>query len=159
MRAGLKGFSSRRMSIKHKLTWIVMLTSGFALLLASMTILTYDVITARAAMADRLSTLSGMIASNSTAALAFDDPSLAQENLAKTLYNMVGFQTNLTYEEQRRVFRMIPGLQDAEFVQLGQMHRNTYINAPAALQATTSFSRAKSDSAPSSVRSVPRSAV
>jgi len=69
---------------------------------------------------------------------------LRQENLAKTLYNMVGFQTNLTYEEQRRVFRMIPGLQDAEFVQLGQMHRNTYINAPAALLATTQ-SRQRAD--------------
>jgi methylenetetrahydrofolate--tRNA-(uracil-5-)-methyltransferase len=55
---------------------------------------------------------------------------LRQDNLAGDLYNMVGFQTNLTYAEQRRVFRMIPGLKNAEFVRYGQMHRNTFIASP-----------------------------
>ncbi len=58
---------------------------------------------------------------------------LRQDNLAGTLYNMVGFQTNLKFSEQRRVFRMIPGLEKAEFARYGQMHRNTYIFAPAVL--------------------------
>ncbi len=61
---------------------------------------------------------------------------LRQDNLAGTLYNLVGFQTNLRWGEQERVFRMIPGLEHAEFVRYGQMHRNTFINAPALLQAT-----------------------
>ncbi|PWH11929.1 MAG: methylenetetrahydrofolate--tRNA-(uracil(54)-C(5))-methyltransferase (FADH(2)-oxidizing) TrmFO [Anaerolineae bacterium] len=61
---------------------------------------------------------------------------LRQDNLAGNLYNMVGFQTNLTFSEQRRVFRMIPGLQKAEFVRYGQMHRNTFIAAPKLLQPT-----------------------
>ena len=52
------------------------------------------------------------------------------------LYNLVGFQTHLKWGEQKRVFRMIPGLQNAEFVRLGVMHRNTYINAPVVLNAT-----------------------
>lgn len=55
---------------------------------------------------------------------------LRQDNLTATLYNMVGFQTNLTFPEQKRVFRMIPGLQNAEFVRYGQMHRNTFIASP-----------------------------
>ncbi len=55
---------------------------------------------------------------------------LRQDNLAATLYNMVGFQTNLTYPEQRRVFRMIPGLENVEFFRYGQMHRNTFIASP-----------------------------
>ncbi|MDR1146722.1 MAG: methylenetetrahydrofolate--tRNA-(uracil(54)-C(5))-methyltransferase (FADH(2)-oxidizing) TrmFO [Verrucomicrobiales bacterium] len=55
---------------------------------------------------------------------------LRQDNAAATLYNLVGFQTNLKWGEQERVLRMIPGLQRAEFVRLGQMHRNTFINAP-----------------------------
>ncbi len=55
---------------------------------------------------------------------------LRQENLAATLYNMVGFQTNLSFQEQKRVFRMIPGLSNAEFARFGQMHRNTYLCAP-----------------------------
>lgn len=55
---------------------------------------------------------------------------LRQDNLAGSLYNIVGFQTNLKFEEQRRVFRMIPGLENAEFVRYGQMHRNTFINSP-----------------------------
>ena len=61
---------------------------------------------------------------------------LRQDNLAGTLYNMVGFQTNLKWGEQSRVFRMIPGLERAEFVRYGQMHRNTFINAPRLLDAT-----------------------
>ncbi len=55
---------------------------------------------------------------------------LRQDDLSSTTYNMVGFQTNLTYAEQKRVFRMIPGLEKAEFVRLGQMHRNTYLFSP-----------------------------
>ncbi len=58
---------------------------------------------------------------------------LRQENVAGSLYNLVGFQTNLKYGEQDRVFRLIPGLENVEFVRYGQMHRNTYVNAPAVL--------------------------
>ncbi|HID61561.1 MAG TPA: methylenetetrahydrofolate--tRNA-(uracil(54)-C(5))-methyltransferase (FADH(2)-oxidizing) TrmFO, partial [Anaerolineae bacterium] len=61
---------------------------------------------------------------------------LRQDNLAGTLYNMVGFQTNLRWGEQERVFRLIPGLEKAQFVRFGQMHRNTFINAPALLRPT-----------------------
>ena len=61
---------------------------------------------------------------------------LRQDNLAGNLYNMVGFQTNLTFPEQRRVLRLIPGLENAEFVRYGQMHRNTFIASPKLLQAT-----------------------
>ena len=61
---------------------------------------------------------------------------LRQDNLAASLYNLVGFQTNLTFPEQRRVFRMIPGLEEAEFVRYGQMHRNTFIAAPKVLLPT-----------------------
>lgn len=61
---------------------------------------------------------------------------LRQDNAAATLYNMVGFQTHLKWPEQRRVFRLIPGLQNAEFVRLGVMHRNTYINSPLYLLPT-----------------------
>ncbi len=55
---------------------------------------------------------------------------LRQDNLIASLYNIVGFQTNLTYQSQQDVFRLIPGLQHAEFVRYGQMHRNTFINSP-----------------------------
>ena len=55
---------------------------------------------------------------------------LRQDNLAGSLYNMVGFQTNLTFAEQNRVFKMIPGLEKAEFSRYGQMHRNTFIASP-----------------------------
>ncbi|MBI9035756.1 MAG: methylenetetrahydrofolate--tRNA-(uracil(54)-C(5))-methyltransferase (FADH(2)-oxidizing) TrmFO [Bacteroidales bacterium] len=55
---------------------------------------------------------------------------LRQDNLANTLYNIVGFQTNLTFSEQKRIFRMIPGLENAEFIRYGQMHRNTFILSP-----------------------------
>jgi methylenetetrahydrofolate--tRNA-(uracil-5-)-methyltransferase len=60
---------------------------------------------------------------------------LRQDDLAGKLYNMVGFQTNLRWGEQERVFRLIPGLERAEFVRFGQMHRNTYINSPILLDA------------------------
>jgi len=61
---------------------------------------------------------------------------LRQDNLAGTLYNLVGFQTNLRWSEQKRVFGMIPGLEHAEWVRYGQMHRNTFVNAPALLEPT-----------------------
>ena len=61
---------------------------------------------------------------------------LRQDNVAGTLYNIVGFQTNLKFAEQERVLRMIPGLANAEFERLGQMHRNTFINSPTLLDAT-----------------------
>ncbi len=58
---------------------------------------------------------------------------LREENKEKTLYNIVGFQTHLTWGEQKRVFRMIPGLENAEFARYGVMHRNTFINSPKVL--------------------------
>jgi methylenetetrahydrofolate--tRNA-(uracil-5-)-methyltransferase len=61
---------------------------------------------------------------------------LRQENNEGTMYNLVGFQTSLKWDEQRRVFRLIPGLEEAEFVRCGVMHRNTYINSPVLLQPT-----------------------
>ncbi len=61
---------------------------------------------------------------------------LRQDNLAGSLYNMVGFQTNLRWGEQKRVFRTIPGLEGAEFMRYGMMHRNTYINSPTLLEPT-----------------------
>jgi methylenetetrahydrofolate--tRNA-(uracil-5-)-methyltransferase len=61
---------------------------------------------------------------------------LRQDNLLASLFNLVGFQTNLKHGEQQKVFRMIPGLQNAEFVRLGQMHRNSYINSPELLEPT-----------------------
>jgi methylenetetrahydrofolate--tRNA-(uracil-5-)-methyltransferase len=64
---------------------------------------------------------------------------LRQDNLAGTLYNMVGFQTNLRWGEQERVFRLIPGLERAEFMRFGQMHRNTFINSPMLLHPTMQF--------------------
>lgn len=61
---------------------------------------------------------------------------LRQDNAEGTLYNIVGFQTHLKWTEQRRVFAMIPGLENAEFVRYGVMHRNTFINSPLALLPT-----------------------
>ncbi|WP_244475675.1 methylenetetrahydrofolate--tRNA-(uracil(54)-C(5))-methyltransferase (FADH(2)-oxidizing) TrmFO [Methylobacterium sp. Leaf466] len=61
---------------------------------------------------------------------------LRQDNALGTLYNMVGFQTKLTYAEQVRVFRTIPGLENAEFARLGGLHRNTYLDSPRLLDAT-----------------------
>ncbi|HBY94020.1 MAG TPA: methylenetetrahydrofolate--tRNA-(uracil(54)-C(5))-methyltransferase (FADH(2)-oxidizing) TrmFO [Chloroflexi bacterium] len=66
---------------------------------------------------------------------------LRRDNLAGTLYNMVGFQTNLRWPEQKRVFRLIPGLENAAFVRLGQMHRNTFIHSPSLLEPTMRFRR------------------
>ncbi len=64
---------------------------------------------------------------------------LRQDNLTGTLYNIVGFQTNLKWPDQKRVFRLIPGLANAEFLRYGMMHRNTFINAPTLLDATLQF--------------------
>jgi len=64
---------------------------------------------------------------------------LRQDNLVGTLYNIVGFQTNLRWPEQKRVLRLIPGLANAEFARYGMMHRNTYINSPAMLQPTMQY--------------------
>lgn len=61
---------------------------------------------------------------------------LRAENSAHTAYNLVGFQTNLTWGEQRRVFRMIPGLEGAEFLRYGVMHRNSFVDSPHALDPT-----------------------
>jgi methylenetetrahydrofolate--tRNA-(uracil-5-)-methyltransferase len=61
---------------------------------------------------------------------------LRQDNAAASLYNMVGFQTHLKWPEQERVFRLIPGLERAEFVRFGVMHRNTYLNSPRLLAPT-----------------------
>lgn len=78
--------------------------------------------------------------------VGFDDPrtgkrpyaivQLRQDNAEGTLFNMVGFQTNLKFGEQKRVFSLIPGLKNAEFVKFGVMHRNTFINSPDLLDET-----------------------
>ena len=78
--------------------------------------------------------------------VGFDDPryakrpyaivQLRQDNTDATIYNIVGFQTNLKFGEQKRVFSMIPGLQNAEFAKYGVMHRNTYINSTKLLDNT-----------------------
>lgn len=64
---------------------------------------------------------------------------LRQEDKAGQLWNMVGFQTNLRWGEQQRVFRLIPGLENAEFVRMGVMHQNTFLNAPQLLKNTLQF--------------------
>jgi len=64
---------------------------------------------------------------------------LRQDNLAGSLYNLVGFQTNLKFPEQRRVLRLIPGLENAEFLRYGQMHRNTFIASPKLLRPTLQY--------------------
>lgn len=61
---------------------------------------------------------------------------LRKENKEGTMYNLVGFQTNLKFGEQKRVFSLIPGLKDAEFVRFGVMHRNSFINSPRLLKPT-----------------------
>lgn len=66
---------------------------------------------------------------------------LRQDNAAGTLYNLVGFQTNIKWGDQERVLRMIPGLAHAEFVRFGQMHRNTFINSPKLLRPTLQWRR------------------
>ncbi len=68
---------------------------------------------------------------------------LRQDNFAATLYNLVGFQTHLTWTEQRRIFRTIPGLESAEIVRYGVMHRNTYINSPKVLLPTFQLKSAR----------------
>lgn len=69
---------------------------------------------------------------------AFATVQLRRENREGTMYNIVGFQTHLTFAEQKRVFRMIPGLENAEFFRYGVMHRNTYLNSPGFLSPTYS---------------------
>ena len=64
---------------------------------------------------------------------------LRQEDKAGQLWNMVGFQTNLKWGEQKRIFRLIPGLENAEFVRMGVMHRNTFINSPQLLEPSLQF--------------------
>lgn len=64
---------------------------------------------------------------------------LRQDNAAGSLYNLVGFQTNIRWGEQETVLRLIPGLENAEFVRMGQMHRNTFINSPSLLHASLQF--------------------
>ena len=64
---------------------------------------------------------------------------LRQDDLAGSLYNIVGFQTNIRWKRQEEILRMIPGLAAAEFVRMGQMHRNTFLNAPALLNPTMQF--------------------
>lgn len=64
---------------------------------------------------------------------------LRRDNLAGSLYNMVGFQTNIRWGEQEKLLRLIPGLENAEFVRMGQMHRNTFINSPSLLHPTMQF--------------------
>jgi methylenetetrahydrofolate--tRNA-(uracil-5-)-methyltransferase len=64
---------------------------------------------------------------------------LRQDNAAGTLFNLVGFQTHLKWGEQKRVFSLIPGLENAEFVRYGVMHRNTFINSPRLLHPTYQF--------------------
>lgn len=67
---------------------------------------------------------------------------LRTENAAKDAYNLVGFQTKLKYGEQKRIFQMIPGLENAEFMRLGSMHRNSFINSPEQLNHDLSFKKA-----------------
>lgn len=64
---------------------------------------------------------------------------LRRDNLVGNLYNLVGFQTNMRWGQQQEVLRLIPGLEQAEFVRLGQMHRNTFINSPTLLHSTMQF--------------------
>ncbi|AJS59179.1 FADH(2)-oxidizing methylenetetrahydrofolate--tRNA-(uracil(54)-C(5))-methyltransferase TrmFO [Paenibacillus sp. IHBB 10380] len=71
-----------------------------------------------------------------TGTLPFAVVQLRQDNAAGTLYNLVGFQTHLKWGEQKRVFGLIPGLENAEFVRYGVMHRNTFINSPKLLEPT-----------------------
>jgi methylenetetrahydrofolate--tRNA-(uracil-5-)-methyltransferase len=76
----------------------------------------------------------------STGTRPFAVVQLRAENRERTLYNLVGFQTKMTHPEQERVFRMIPGLENASFARLGSIHRNTYLDAPCLLDR---FSRSK----------------
>jgi methylenetetrahydrofolate--tRNA-(uracil-5-)-methyltransferase len=69
-----------------------------------------------------------------TGAMPYAVVQLRRENISGTLFNLVGFQTKLTWPEQQRIFRLIPGLENAQFARMGSIHRNTYINSPALLQ-------------------------
>lgn len=71
-----------------------------------------------------------------TGKAAFAIVQLRQENAEKSMYNLVGFQTHLKFAEQKRVFGMIPGLENAEFLRYGVMHRNTFMNSPRLLDST-----------------------
>jgi methylenetetrahydrofolate--tRNA-(uracil-5-)-methyltransferase len=71
-----------------------------------------------------------------TGARPFAVVQLRQDNLAASHYSVVGFQTQLKWSEQKRVFRLIPGLEQAEFIRFGMIHRNTYVNAPSTLEPT-----------------------
>jgi methylenetetrahydrofolate--tRNA-(uracil-5-)-methyltransferase len=64
---------------------------------------------------------------------------LRQDDLSNTICNLVGFQTNLTFSDQKRIFSMIPGLENAEFIRYGQMHRNTFVNSPILLEPTLQY--------------------
>jgi methylenetetrahydrofolate--tRNA-(uracil-5-)-methyltransferase len=64
---------------------------------------------------------------------------LRREDQMGSAFNLVGFQTKMTYPEQKRVFRLIPGLEQAEFLRFGSLHRNTYINSPKLLRDTLQF--------------------
>ena len=79
----------------------------------------------------------------STGEDAYATVQLRRENKEGTMYNIVGFQTHLTFAEQKRVFRMIPGLENAEFFRYGVMHRNTYINSPGFLNNVYAVREAK----------------
>ena len=70
---------------------------------------------------------------------------LRQDNIEGTMFNLVGFQTGLRWGEQEKVFKMIPGLQNAEFVRFGVMHRNIYVNAPAVLDSSLRLKSFKDD--------------
>ncbi len=76
---------------------------------------------------------------------------LRAEGIDKQCYNLVGFQTNLTFSEQQRVFRMIPGLEEAEFARYGVMHRNTFINAPALLDPSLRLMSERARSLPTRI--------
>src|SRR5260370_16053078 len=70
---------------------------------------------------------------------AYDVVQLRRENLRADSYNLVGFQNHLKFGEQARVLRLIPGLENARFLRYGQIHRNTYINAPSLLTESLSL--------------------
>ena len=78
-----------------------------------------------------------------TGARPFAVVQLRQDDTEGRLYNLVGFQTKMTYPEQRRVFRMIPGLAATEFVRLGSLHRNTFVDSPTILLPTLQLQRAR----------------
>jgi methylenetetrahydrofolate--tRNA-(uracil-5-)-methyltransferase len=78
-----------------------------------------------------------------TGSSAYAVVQLRRENSAGTLFNMVGFQTKLTWPEQRRIFRLIPGLKNAQFSRYGSIHRNTYIHSPSLLTASLQLKKNK----------------